>query len=259
MRVFLNVITFIFISTSLLACSSFFSDPWLQTGISPAEVRSFKKEGFSPTEAQFWKNEGFSATEAQSWKNEGFSLSEAKSLKDSGFSASDGHWEDSGFSLSEAKSWKNAGFSLSEALSWNDGFSLSEAKSWKHAGFSASEAQSWKTDGITPSEAKHFKYKCPKGIDSNPFTLVGNPYQLKGYCMNLKIGFVGIFQMISRNSALVKVFNPNWLAFLNTGKGTIKTNGMGLLSLGWVRFEGVYKYTNVMGALQIIPYIVPIK
>lgn len=77
--------------------------------------------------------------------------------------------------------------------------------------------------------------------------------------MNLKIGLVGLLQMISRNSALVKVFEPNWLAFLDTGKEKLKTNGLGLVPLRMVYFKGVYKYVDVMGSLHIVPDMVPIR
>ena len=164
-------------------------------------------------------------------------------------------WRNAGVSVTEAQRWKKAGFILPGDPSWKKaGFSLPEAQLWRNAGFSFTEAQPLKEAGLTPSAIKQV---CPKGMAKLP-QLLGNPYLLNNYCMNLQGEPVAIFQMINRNSALVNVLSSSLTVYLNTGRKSLKTNWMGLVSIGIVKFVGVYKYRTVMGALMIVPSMEPV-
>ncbi len=205
---------------------------------------SWSELGFSPSEAKFWDAEGFSPAEAKPWNEAGFSPQEAKS------------WRDHGDRPSDAKPWKEAGFLPSNTDRWRKAeFAPEDAKGWRNAGFSSGAANLLRSNG--GMTAGRTDPQCPKGM-ADPLKLTGNPSRLTGYCLNLKIGPTGLLQRIAENSAVIRVFGPTWIAYLNTGKNPLTVDSGGEVSVGMVRFVGVYEYKDPSGSIQIVPSMVPL-
>lgn len=200
--------------------------------------------------AKQWKNAGLSPDETNQWIE---SEPQAQGIRE----------------LVEVVKWKKAGFLPQEAKKWNYlKMGLGEVLRWKKAGFDPEKAGEWMMTGLTPEEAKKeakkqqeteereqkkqaqlFKSVCPKGVEEFSELIRSNPFDVKGRCFQ----FNGkMFQLLSRTSALFTLdlgrdMDRTW--YLNFGNKSVPNIPF---FQGYVKGEGVFEYTTVLGAKQVI-------
>lgn len=255
---------------------------WIDTNVESFDQLKNSEKARKLVRSDHSLEEAIKSLFATQWKNAGLSAEETARWVESDFGGAIRalvevvKWRRANFSPEEAKKWNYADINIEKALEWKrNKFTAEEAENWKTAGFiSPGTATKWRTKGLNPEAAQNeekreakrqqeakereqnkraqkIKSVCPNGVEEFPELIRSNPFDVKGRCFEFRGGKV--LQILDRTSALFTFdlghdMDRTW--YLNFGNNSVPNVPF---FRGYVKGEGVFEYTNVLGAKQVIP------